>query len=53
MFIYVHYRRLVGDSWRVPVGCRTTAPLAQEVLGVHQKQMGYDYAIVRKYLSDA
>lgn len=22
-----------------------------EVLGVHQKQMGYDYAIVRKYLS--
>eukprot|EP00930_Biecheleria_cincta_P077524 TRINITY_DN64822_c0_g1_i1.p1 TRINITY_DN64822_c0_g1~~TRINITY_DN64822_c0_g1_i1.p1 ORF type:complete len:268 (-),score=48.22 TRINITY_DN64822_c0_g1_i1:2-805(-) len=23
-----------------------------EVLGVHQKQMGYDYAIVRKYLSD-
>lgn len=25
----------------------------QEVLGVHQKQMGYDYAIVRKYLSEA
>merc|ERR1719188_135747 len=29
-----------------------TVMFLSEVLGVHQKQMGYDYAIVRKYLSD-
>lgn len=29
-----------------------TVMYLSEVLGVHQKQMGYDYAIVRRYLSD-
>jgi len=29
-----------------------TVMFLSEVLGVHQKQMGYDYAIVRMYLSD-
>lgn len=29
-----------------------TVMYLSEVLGVHQKQMGYDYAIVRRYLGD-
>mmetsp|Transcript_84474 Transcript_84474/g.235270 ORF Transcript_84474/g.235270 Transcript_84474/m.235270 type:complete len:248 (+) Transcript_84474:92-835(+) len=36
----------------VELAAHGTVMFLSEVLGVHQKQMGYDYAIVRKYLSD-
>lgn len=36
----------------VEIVAHASVMFLSEVLGVHQKQMGYDYAIVRKYLSD-
>lgn len=36
----------------VEIIAHSSVMFLSEVLGVHQKQMGYDYAIVRKYLSD-
>jgi len=36
----------------VEIVAHSSVMFLSEVLGVHQKQMGYDYAIVRKYLSD-
>eukprot|EP00440_Ansanella_granifera_P003835 gb/GFBE01004163.1/.p1 GENE.gb/GFBE01004163.1/~~gb/GFBE01004163.1/.p1 ORF type:complete len:257 (+),score=51.16 gb/GFBE01004163.1/:1-771(+) len=36
----------------VEIVAHSAVMFLSEVLGVHQKQMGYDYAIVRKYLSD-
>ncbi|CAE7210481.1 PIS1 [Symbiodinium sp. CCMP2456] len=36
----------------VEIVAHVSVMFLSEVLGVHQKQMGYDYTIVRKYLSD-
>ncbi|CAJ1441057.1 unnamed protein product, partial [Effrenium voratum] len=36
----------------VEILAHTSVMYLSEVLGVHQKQMGYEYAIVRTYLSD-
>eukprot|EP00931_Biecheleriopsis_adriatica_P097209 TRINITY_DN7095_c0_g2_i1.p1 TRINITY_DN7095_c0_g2~~TRINITY_DN7095_c0_g2_i1.p1 ORF type:complete len:257 (-),score=32.54 TRINITY_DN7095_c0_g2_i1:30-800(-) len=36
----------------VEIVAHSSVMFLSEVLGVHQKQMGYDYAIVRKYLGD-